>query len=105
MDQQLSISQKIINLEKELISALENETDDDDFSSKEIEEFQLEAVYIFSSQGLLLIKLKKICGMIHLLQAEYPQYNRVLVNASQKINELKNQLVGETNEKSINESM
>ncbi|MGX7136575.1 hypothetical protein RV15_GL000428 [Enterococcus silesiacus] len=105
MDQQLSMSQKIIDLEKELILVLGKETVDANFISEQAEEFQLEAVHIFSRQGLLLIKLKKIYGMIHLIQAEYPEYSSILINASQKINELKKQLVGEANEKTINESL
>ncbi|MBM7687730.1 hypothetical protein BCR24_02680 [Enterococcus ureilyticus] len=105
IDQQLNVSQKIIDIEKTLLPALEKVVSDEEASLEKTEEFQLDAVYIFSERGLLLIKLKKIYGMIHLIQAEYPQYSKILIEANQKINDLKKQLVGETNEKTFNENV
>ncbi|EOL43427.1 hypothetical protein [Enterococcus caccae] len=105
MNLELNISQQIIDLEKTLIQALEQEPFDEEHSLGEAEEFNLNAVHIFSEQGTLLIKLKKVYGIIHLIQAEYPQYNQLLRKANQKITELKKQLVGETNEKTLNESL
>jgi len=105
MDLQLSISQRLFDIEKTLTQALGQSSSDEETSLAEIEEFQLEAVHIFSEQGSLLIKLKKVCGIIHLIQAEYPQYRQILIKATIKIIELKKQLAGETNEKTINGSM
>lgn len=105
MKQQLSVSQKIIDLEKILMLSLGKDSSDSEPILKEIEEFRLEAVHIFSEQGLLLIKLKKVYGIIHLIQVDYPQYSQLLIKASQTIIELKKQLVGETDEKTINESV
>lgn len=102
MNLQLSIGQQIIDLEKTLVQALEQEPFEEETSLGEAEEFNLDAVHIFSEQGSLLIKLKKVYGVIHLIQAEYPQYNQVLKKVSQKITELKKQLIGETNEKKLN---
>ncbi len=105
MNLQLSISQQLIDLEKTLVQALGHDPLEEEASLGETEEFKLDAVHIFSEQGALLIKLKKVYGTIHLIQAEYPQYNQVLREASQKITELKKQLIGETNEKTFNESV
>lgn len=105
LKQQLKVSQGLIDLEKTLPELFLHEVDSDGFELSEIEEFQVDGVEIFSEQGLLLIKLKKIYGLIHVIQAEYPQYNLGLTKASQKIMELKRQLVGESYEKTIDESM
>ena len=105
MKQQLSISQKIIDLEKMLMHSLGNEPMDNETPLNEVEEFRVETVHIFSEQGVLLIKLKKIYGIIRLIQSEYPQYGPLLVKASRSILELKKQLLGETDEKTINERL
>lgn len=105
MDQQLAMSQQLIDLEKWLMTALRADSSSGDVTLPEVEAFQLEPVHIFSKQGSLLIKLKKVAGIIQLIQAEYPQCSEQLMRASQQINELKKQIVGGANEKTIHESM
>ena len=95
----LTISQKLLQLEQRTMKALSNEpVTNNSFVEKTVDFVQLEAVHIFSEQGLLLIKLKRIQGIVLFIQTNCPQYTQSLNQLNQELNNLSNKLIGDAYE-------
>lgn len=99
-EHQLALGQKLLLLEKQTSTVLMNQTPTAEISedSIELKQFQLEPIHIFSEQGLLLIQLKKIHGLLCLMIANYPEHCPSLSVIIQELRFLVKSLVGDADE-------
>ncbi|MFD2308425.1 hypothetical protein [Enterococcus termitis] len=97
---QLILGQKLLLLEKKMVAVLSTEPESLEPSERQAEPtvFHLEPIHLFSEHGQLLIKLKKIYGLICLISAVYPTYSRPLSTVIQELSHLVKQLVGDADE-------
>ena len=94
MDYSITMSQKILEWEKEVREGLSEDFSESLNEVEQPEEIELEMLQLFSRQGKLLIKLKKIESLIHLMQISCPKSNKPLTILIGNINGLRKQLVG-----------
>jgi hypothetical protein len=99
-EKHLIVGQKLLLLQKKIMTIFSNEAAVSEEAEAPVKSslFQFEAIHIFSEQGLLLIKLKKIYGLICLILAENPQYELALTAVVQELSTLVKQLVGDADE-------
>ncbi|GGC75224.1 hypothetical protein [Enterococcus wangshanyuanii] len=99
-EKQLILGQKLLLLQKKVMTIFSSEVSGSEEAMMSVKSslFQFEAIHIFSEQGLLLIKLKKIYGLICLILAENPQYRSALTAVAQELSMLVKQLVGDADE-------
>ncbi|MBO0471729.1 hypothetical protein JZO66_14315 [Enterococcus sp. DIV0242_7C1] len=99
-EKQIILGQKLLVLQKKIMTFFSNDCLGSEESIEPVKAslFQFDAIHIFSEQGLLLIKLKKIYGLITLISTENPQYESGLTAVAQELSVLVKQLVGDADE-------